>query len=284
MDWEKEAWIFSDKERRIIDFKVIDKIARHYDAKLVLLIGANLKLSDKVKENHDITYSNYQISSISILQEEDYSFLTNAHFNYLAHSYNIQQNTKNALWLPTGIFVDFTERVVSGYGDKLVKNNLLLLWNSSYRAKYKARMSLHDKLKAIDIDFTLYGNIFGKKFQVNAYKGYEVTYFSKFLLDHNSDAIDQPAMQLSARFFLGVGCLSPVITCSCIDIERCFDKATDYLSISFNQKGFSDRIKKILSIEEDRLNNMALSAYNRAKQDHDWSTRWAKIIYDCLQR
>ena len=122
IDCNKDKFIFL--KNNVIKFDTIDSIANKFKCDIVFLLGRELRLSHPVSVNSSITYSNYQISSISQCKDcpDQFSY---THFFYSSHSYT-QKNLPKCIWLPTSTYVNLFKDYFS---IKQNKYKFLMLWN-----------------------------------------------------------------------------------------------------------------------------------------------------------
>jgi hypothetical protein len=275
IDWRKDSFIFKSKPRRgILDLDVIDDIAKKYDCNLVIFLGAGLRLNKPVDPNSLITYSNYQISTISHIDDQLNNF-NYTHFLYSAHSYT-QIFLKKSIWLPTSIDVELFKNL---YCNKKNKYNILCLWNKSLNSKNQDRLNLINEMINDKIDFHHFGALLEGSQTLNSLEAIEAINNCKFNFDHNTDA-SLNYSQFNDRFIISALLKTPALSFGCYDLDMCYDNYIKYdHSISL-----LDNFQNLYDLQFDELQVILESCYNRTLADHDNDSRWAQIIHDHVSR
>ncbi|MGQ9652149.1 MAG: glycosyltransferase family protein [Phycisphaerae bacterium] len=280
LDWQRDPWLLSGPST--VRFHLLDEIAKTVHADLVILLGANLVLDQQVRDDHTRTYVTYQISSISNLSPQHLGAFTNCHFCYFAHSHSLPLIPGQvARWLPTGCSADWVSAIPPA--TDLGTLDVLLLWNKGFYPKSRIREKLLRELRSSSIDYRLFGNNWGRKIQsIDAYHAFKVTKASRLVLDHNTNLVPTE-FQLNDRFLMAAACGTPVLCWECSDVNRCFEKGTEYFPFD-PSKGVVQNVSEVLDRGTETLTSTGERLQKRAQADHDWSTRWAQILYDHFER
>jgi hypothetical protein len=272
IDCNKDKFIFL--KNNVIKFDTIDSIANKFKCDIVFLLGRELRLSHPVSINSSITYSNYQISSISQCKDclDQFSY---THFFYSSHSYT-QKNLPKCIWLPTSIDVNLFKDYFSL---KQYKYKFLMLWNKSSDNKNIDRLKLIEELKNCKINFHHFGTLLDNSKSLNSLEALDAINDANFNLDHNADTI-LDCNQFNDRFALSSILKTPVISHECCDLNMCFE---DYLK--YDAKiSLTDNLENLQSLDRDYLTHVVESCYQRVLEDHDNMSRWAQVIDDHFTR
>lgn len=275
-DWRQEPSLADPSTGRVFA-DALDRAADAHAADIVLLLGGNLYLDRPLRTSPRRSVVGYHFSSISFCSVEQKEGFLRAERVYVAHSADL---FGHAEWLPTGIDPTLTEPILRELAHVSIGSRLLLPWNFFGRPKDLERDEWLRRLQSHGVPLAHAGFRHGEREQRDPLALFRDIRECRLVLDHNRTYGADDA-QLNSRFLSASAMARPTASIRCRDLDRCFMPGTEYLPLDLSRP-IETVAEALCAAPDELLASIGNAAHDRTLKDHDWLSRWAKILFDYL--